>query len=219
MKPAGIQQTVERVVAVAALVLVALGPLIFSTYWVSFVLTQVFLLGIAAASLIFLLLAVGWSRWRRCPSTASPASSWGTSSRPGSRKELNLGWNPWLGVLLGIVIATAIAFVFGALASRSTGIYFLMITLTFAVIANLFFGQVTTFSGFGGISGIGTPEFIGNVASNPNRLYYAALVTALIVYVTIRYVVRSPFGVALQGVRDETGADGDHSATTCRSIA
>ena len=29
-----------------------------------------------------------------------------------------------------------------------------MITLTFGVIANLFFGQVTDFSGFGGISGI-----------------------------------------------------------------
>ena len=78
-----------------------------------------------------------------------------------------------------------------------------MITLTFAVIANLFFGQVTTFSGFGGISGIGTPDFIGSVASDPNRLYYVALVTALVVYVAIRYVVRTPFGIALQGVRDE----------------
>ena len=30
-----------------------------------------------------------------------------------------------------------------------------------------------------------------------------ALVTALVVYVAIRYVVRTPFGLALQGVRDE----------------
>ena len=59
-----------------------------------------------------------------------------------------------IGLVLGIAIATAIGFIFGALASRSTGIYFLMITLTYAVIANLFFGQVATFSGFGGISGI-----------------------------------------------------------------
>ena len=52
---------------------------------------------------------------------------------------------------------------FGALASRSVGIYFLMITLTYSVIANLFFGQVTDVSGFGGISGIPTPGAIGNV--------------------------------------------------------
>ena len=56
------------------------------------------------------------------------------------------------------LFGTGIALVFGALACRSFGIYFLMITLTFGVIANLFFGQVTQLSGFGGISGISPPD-------------------------------------------------------------
>ena len=47
-----------------------------------------------------------------------------------------------------IAIATAIGFVFGALANRSAGIYFLMITLTFSVIATYTLGQVTKISGF-----------------------------------------------------------------------
>ena len=68
---------------------------------------------------------------------------------------------------------------FGALASRSVGIYFLMITLTYSVIANLVFGQVTDISGFGGISGIPAPPLIGNVDAHQNRLYYATLVVAL----------------------------------------
>ena len=46
--------SVDRVVGLAALVLAALGPLIFSPYWVSFILTQTFWLGIAALSMIFL---------------------------------------------------------------------------------------------------------------------------------------------------------------------
>ena len=46
--------TAERAIAGVALLLAALGPLIFSDYWVSFILTQTFLMGIAAASLIFL---------------------------------------------------------------------------------------------------------------------------------------------------------------------
>src|SRR5205814_3476627 len=121
----------------------------------------------------------------------------------GNSKGLNLGWHPWLGVVLGIAIATAVGLIFGALASRSAGIYFLMITLTFAVIAYLFFGQVTTFSGFGGISGIPAPHVIGNVDAHPNRLYYVALGTALVIYVLLRYVVRTPFGLTLQGVRDD----------------
>ena len=92
---------------------------------------------------------------------------------------------------------------FGLLASRSVGIYFLMITLTFGVIANLFFGQVTTFSGFGGISGIPAPHPIGPVDEHPNRLYYVALVVSVLVYALLRYVVRTPFGLTLQGVRDD----------------
>ncbi len=80
-----------------------------------------------------------------------------------------------MGRAAGIASPSAVGLLFGALASRSFGIYFLMITLTYSVIANLFFGQVTDVSGFGGISGIPTPRLIGNAAAHPNRLYYVAL--------------------------------------------
>ena len=78
-----------------------------------------------------------------------------------------------------------------------------MITLTYSVIANLTFGQVTDVSGFGGISGIPAPPVIGPVDAHQNRLYYVALVAALPVYVLLRYVARTPFGLTLQGVRDD----------------
>ncbi len=55
-----------------------------------------------------------------------------------------------------------------------------MITLTFGVIANLFFGQVTSLSGFGGISGIPIPSLIGSADGHPDRLYYIALALALL---------------------------------------
>jgi branched-chain amino acid transport system permease protein len=95
-----------------------------------------------------------------------------------------------------------VALVFGALASRSYGIYFLMITLVFSVIANLFFGQVTSVSGFGGISGIPIPDFLSRTA-HPDRLYFVTLAVALLVYATLRYVARTPFGLTLQGIRDD----------------
>src|SRR5207244_10269304 len=116
-------------------------------------------------------------------------------------KGLNLGWNPWWGVGLGIALAVVAGLLFGALASRSVGIYFLMITLTYSVIANLTFGQVTDVSGFGGISGIPAPHDVGPVDAHQNRLYYVTLCVAFAVYLLLRYVARTPFGLTLQGVR------------------
>jgi branched-chain amino acid transport system permease protein len=197
------RQAIERAVGIGALVLAALGPAIFSPYWVSFILTQVFFLGIVAASLIFLSAYGGMVSLAQVSIFGIAGFALGNVVTNGNTKGLNLGWNPWSGVVLGIVIATIVAFVFGALASRSAGIYFLMITLTFAVIANFFFGADLSLSGFGGISGIGAPGVIGHVDANPNRLYYAALLLALIVYLAIRYLLRTPFGLTLQGVRDD----------------
>jgi branched-chain amino acid transport system permease protein len=123
----------------------------------------------------------------------------------GTSKGLHLGWDPTLAVILAIVLTTTIGLIGGAVASRSAGIYFLMITLTYSVIAVYVLGQVTTISGFSGIGGINnyTPGWLGSVLDHPNRLYYLAMGVAIFAYVLIRYLVRTPFGLSLQGVRDE----------------
>jgi branched-chain amino acid transport system permease protein len=195
--------TPDRVVGVIALVLAVLAPLYLSTYWVAQLLTQMLLLGIAAASLIFLSSYGGMVSLAQVSIFGIAGFALGNATTTGNTKGLNLGWNPWWGVVVGLAIAVLTALLFGALASRSVGIYFLMITLTYSVIANLFFGQVTSVSGFGGISGIPTPKVVGNTDAHPNRLYYIALVVALVVYVLLRYVARTPFGLSLQGVRDD----------------
>ena len=196
---------VERVIGMAVLVLMALGPLVFNDYWVNAILTQTFLIGIAAASLIFLSAYGGMVSLAQTALYGISGFIVGNMVTQGETKGLNLGWDPTLALVLAILITTAVGLVFGFVAARSAGIYFLMITLTYAVIANYFFGQVTLVSGFSGISGIDryTPGFVGDVVSHPNRLYYIALVVAVAVYALIRYIRRTPFGLALQGVRDE----------------
>ena len=180
-----------------------IAPAIVSTYWVSVLLTQMLFLGIVAASLIFLSAYGGMVSLAQVAIFGIAGFVLGNATTNGNTKGLNLGWNPWLGVVAGITVAVAVGLLFGALASRSVGIYFLMITLTYSVIANLFFGQVTTVSGFGGISGIPTPKVVGPPDAHPNRLYYISLVIALAIYALLRYIVRTPFGLTLQGLRDD----------------
>ena len=196
--------TAERAVAVGALVVAALGPFIFNDYWISFVLTQTFLFGIAAASLIFLSAYGGMISLAQVALFGIAGFALGNMVTQAEAKGLNLGWDPWLSVVLAIRITTAIGLVFGAVAARSFGIYFLMITLTYGVIVNYFFGQVTALSGFSGLSGIAryAPDLVGG-GTDRTRLYYTALIVAIFVYVLIRFLLRTPFGVALQGIRDD----------------
>jgi branched-chain amino acid transport system permease protein len=200
---------VERGIGLTALVLAALGPLIFNDYWSNTLLTQTFIMGTAAASLIFLSAyggMVSLSQTALFGIAGFIVGNLATKGGPGGEtKGLHLGWDPTVAVVVAIVMTTAIGLVLGLVAARSLGIYFLMITLTYAVIANYFFGQVTEVSGFSGIGGINryTPGWIGDVLAHPNHLYYAALIVAVCVYLLIRFIVRTPFGITLQGVRDE----------------
>jgi branched-chain amino acid transport system permease protein len=200
---------VERLIGLAVLVVVALGPVLFSDYWVDTVMTQTFIFGIAAASLVFLFAYGGMISLAQTALMGICAYLLGnmvTQSGPGGEtKGLTLGWDPTLALVLAIVGTTLIGLVFGAVASRSVGIYFLMLTLTYGVIANYFFGQVTQFGGFSPIAGINqyTPGFVGEIVGRPHKLYYIAFGTALVVYVLMRYLARTPFGLSLQGVRDD----------------
>jgi branched-chain amino acid transport system permease protein len=200
---------VERSIGLVMLIIAALGPFLFNDYWAHQILIETFLFGITAASLIFL------SAYGGMVSLAQTAlfgiagviiGNLATKGGPGGvSKGLHLGWDPTLALIVAIAMTTAIGLIFGAVASRSAGIYFLMITLTYSVITTFFLGQVTVVSGFSGIGGINsyTPGWLGDIIGHPNRLYYAALIVAVFSYVLIRYIARSPFGISLQGVRDE----------------
>jgi branched-chain amino acid transport system permease protein len=201
--------TVERALGLAVLVLLALGPAIFNGYWVNTILTQMFIFGIVAASLIFLSAYGAMTSLAQTALMGISAYLLGNmvtqGGAGGESKGLTLGWDPTLALILAIVITTAIGVAFGAVSARSFGIYFLMLTLTYGVIANYFFGQVTQFGGFSPIAGVDqyTPGFVGDIVGHPNKLYYIAFGVALVIYGTIRYLVRTPFGLSLQGVRDD----------------
>ena len=189
---------------VVVLVLLVLAPQYVPGYWLSAILTPTLYLGIAASSLTFLQRYGGMTSLAQVAIYGIAGFAMGNVVHTiNSEGGLNLGWTPWAGVAFGIAVAVLVAFLFGAIASRSYGIYFLMITLALALLVFYFFGQVTTLSGFGGIRSVSRPGFIGDPITRPNPLYYSCLVASVGVYVLLRYVVRTPFGIALQGIRDD----------------
>jgi branched-chain amino acid transport system permease protein len=194
------KQTIERSVAGVALLIAVLAPLLFSAYTVDQLLTQVLIFGIVAMSLVFLASYGGMVSLAQTAIFGIAGFAFGNLTTTAT-KGLNMGWDPWAGLVPALLIGVGVGLIYGAVAARSTGIYFLMITLTYAVIANLTFSQIENISGFGGISGISPPSVLSD--KHPHRLYYLALVLALLLYWFVRYLIRTPFGLALQGIRDE----------------
>jgi branched-chain amino acid transport system permease protein len=203
------KRVVERLIGAGALVFAVLAPVLVSGFWLNEIMTQSLILGIGAASLIFLSAYGGMISLAQAGLMGIAGyalANMVTQHVPGGEtKGLLLGWDPTLALVLAILFTVGIGFVFGAVASRSFGIYFLMLTLTYTVIAFLFVGSVTLIGGFSPVAGVDryTPGFIGDIASDRQRLYYIALIVAVFVYLLIRYMIHTPFGISLQGIRDE----------------
>ena len=197
MSPAALRPWIVGAVLVAFGVI---APALFTEYYLGSIITQALWLGIAASSLIFLAAYGGWVSLGQTGLYGIAGFTMANLVRAdGGSPE---AWNPWLAVIAAMIVTVAVGLLLGAVSSRSEGIYFLMLTLAFSVIVTLFFEKVTSLSGFGGVNNVDRPDLIGNPVQDPTRLYYVALVCALLVYLLIRYVIRTPFGIAFAGVRD-----------------
>ncbi len=117
--------------------------------------------------------------------------------------EISLGWPWWLYIPVAILIAMAFGTISGALAVRTEGIYTIMITLAIASAFFYFTRQnYVLFNGFSGFNSVDPPQLFGVDWRQAVPFYYLTLFWATVAYLAVWYVGRSPFGLALQGIRD-----------------
>lgn len=117
--------------------------------------------------------------------------------------EISQGWPWWVVIPLALIIACLFATAIGWLAVRTEGIYTIMITLAIAAAFFYFTRQnYEIFNGFSGFNGVLPPRLFGVEWRGPEAFYYLTLFWAAVFYFGTIYVSRAPFGLALQGVRD-----------------
>jgi branched-chain amino acid transport system permease protein len=119
-----------------------------------------------------------------------------------TRYQFGLGYDFWLVIVGGILLGAALAAVFGLLAIRATGVYFLMITLALGqCVWGLAYRWNSLTNGDNGINLRQRPKF-GLDLANEVTFFYLVLgffaVSLLLLYV----LVRSPFGLSLAGIRE-----------------
>jgi branched-chain amino acid transport system permease protein len=105
--------------------------------------------------------------------------------------------------IAGVLAAGLAAAVFGLVAMRATGTYFLMITLALGMVVwGLAFRWTSLTKGDNGISGIPRPALGALDLAAPVPFFYLALGAALLAWALLGVLVRSPFGLSLKGIRE-----------------
>jgi len=118
---------------------------------------------------------------------------------------ISLNWPWWLAVPFALALAVVFATAVGWLSVRTEGIYTIMITLAIGV-ALFYLAQqnYVLFNGHLGFNQVFPPK-IGDLDFRaPVPFYYLALACALLGYFFVKHLVRTPFGVAMQGIRDNS---------------
>lgn len=110
-----------------------------------------------------------------------------------------MGGSVWVGIALGIAAATVLAALFAALAIRTSGVYFLLLTLALGMIVwGVCLRWTSVTGGENGIRGATRPGFLSDHAA----FYYAVLAVVAPLTLVMWRFVHSPFGLTLRGIRD-----------------
>ena len=108
-------------------VIAALMPLIVGEFELSVIFTKTLWLGIVASSLIFLSAYGGMVSLGQVGIYGVAGMTYANLVQADGGNPA--AWNPWLAAVAALVAGVLVGLAFGAIAARSEGIYFLMITL------------------------------------------------------------------------------------------
>ena len=120
--------------------------------------------------------------------------------------HFGLGWFP--AMLVGVLGSSALAAVIGALSIRTRGIYFCMVTLALSQL--VYYSALQASSWTGGENGlrgftVASADIFGLLTVNlldPLQKYYFIMVFAALALWFVSRVLNSPFGAAIEAVRE-----------------
>jgi branched-chain amino acid transport system permease protein len=109
----------------------------------------------------------------------------------------------WIAWPAAVAISAAAAAAIGAISLRTSGVYFIMITLAFAQMLFYFSSSLESYGGDDGMALWDRNHFGGLLDLNqPVVFYYLVVAILLLVLYGMHRLVRSHFGMVIQGIRE-----------------
>jgi ABC-type branched-subunit amino acid transport system ATPase component/ABC-type branched-subunit amino acid transport system permease subunit len=185
----------DALFAGAAAVL-ALLPILGAPRYLISVLTEVYLYAIFAMSLDLLVGFTGLA-------SLGHAAFWGLGAYAAGIAAIRLTSNVLLTVPIGILVAGLGALLVGALSVRTSGVYFLMLTLAFAqIVYAIAFKWTWLTGGSNGLTGIPAPTMPLINLAEPGPVYIVALLALVASLGVLWRMVEAPLGRTFIGIRE-----------------
>lgn len=114
---------------------------------------------------------------------------------------VQFGLNPWLCIIIGVIITSSVAFLIGVPSLKLKGHYLAVATLGFGIIVNIFFNEAESLTGgASGLLGIPRLELFGFKFDNDAKNYYLIWFTTLLIVLAAINIVSSRTGRALKAI-------------------
>jgi branched-chain amino acid transport system permease protein len=172
-------------------ILLLVFPLVLTRFY-TYLLALIFVSGLAAMSLNLVLGYGGIYQFHH-------AVFYGVGAYGAALTITKLGYSPWIGFLVGPLLAAFISLVMGAICVRLSKLYFGMLQISLgSLVWAIVYRWYSFTGGDDGIHGVSMPSLIGSTMGS----YYFALFVTAACLIVMYFIVKSPFGSALQGIRD-----------------
>jgi branched-chain amino acid transport system permease protein len=117
---------------------------------------------------------------------------------------IGAGFDQFPAFIIGLAAILLVSVIFGALALRSTGIGFLMITLAIGqILWGVAYRWVALTNGDNGVNIPARPQPFGIDIEGPAPFYYLVLIAFALALAFTARLVYSPLGASIRGMRDE----------------
>ena len=186
-----------RVLPLAVLVALAVAPWAVARYQLS-ILTDLLIFGLFALSLDLILGYTGMVSFGH-------AAYFGLGAYGSALVLINFGQPIPVALLVGALLAGAVALPVGWFSTRATGIYFAMLTLAFAqLLYTVAYKWRDLTGGSDGIVGVPKTALFwsGPTLASPRAFYFVVAACVVLSFVACRALVNAPFGRALQAIRE-----------------
>jgi branched-chain amino acid transport system permease protein len=186
------KKTALPLIVAACLVLGGVVLPLFADLSILGLFTKILIFGLLAMSLDLL---VGYTGlWCFCQATFFGAAAYTIGI---FITHLNMT-NFWINAFAGILIAVLIAAIFGYISLRVRELTFLLVTLALGEAGFQAVRRSDFLGSSDGIGGIMYPGF----CSSPEAFFYFVLFVCVVCFILLFFLVRSPFGYVLQGIRE-----------------